>query len=74
MDKSIEKYEEFTFTDKDDNKLNNLITNISNRKFLMEGLLKLRDLQTDSFEIRLKKDKFNHLIRLIRRIISGKFI
>ena len=71
LDQSIDKYEAFMFTDKDDEKLNGLIANISNRKFLIEHLLKLRDLYNDSFEIRLKKTRFNHLTRLLRRIING---
>ena len=71
LDQSIDKYEAFMFIDKDDDKLNGLIANISNRKFLIEHLLKLRDLYNDSFEIRLRKTKFNHLTRLLRKIING---
>ena len=68
-DHIFEKYEAFHFNEKDDEKLYKLILNLSNRKFLLEHLIKLRDLNNNSHEIKLKKSKFHYFTKNLKMII-----
>ena len=72
-DHIFEKYEAFHFNEKDDEKLYKLILNLSNRKFLIEHLIKLRDLNNNSHEIKLKRSKFNYFIKNLKMIIMCIF-
>ena len=69
-DQIVEKYEAFSFTEKDEEKLYKLVLNLSNRKFLLEHLIKLRDLNNnDSQDIKLKRAKFDYFTKNLEKII-----